>query len=340
MLLSRFYQIETGKKYLKKCFETSNFYKKSKTLNKPKVSIIIPIFNCENSIKFSISSIQNQRLKEIEIILVNDFSKDNSKYVIENMQKYERRIFLINNNKNMGTLYSRNIGAMLAKGKYIFALDHDDMFLNDYIIQKIYKIAEINDYDIIGFKTIYVNKNLLYDEPFIKDKNDKIVIQPKLKFLSFRNAESHIWGKCIKNEIYKRAISLMGIKRSNTYLCYSEDEVILFMIFSIAKIYRYIPNFGLFHFVSKNSASFKLSRNHKIFARLFYADLIFDLTSDNFFEKKFALHILIGVKNYIKKRFHINKANKKYLKYLIKKMDNCSFISKINKDYLKNNFYS
>ena len=113
------------------------------------------------------------------------------------------------------------------------------------------------------------------------------------------------------------------------------------MIFSIAKIYRYIPIFGLFHFVSKNSASFKLSRNHKLFARLFYIDLIFDLTSDNFFEKKFAFDILIGVKNHIKKRnFHINKANNKYLKYLLKKMVNCPYISKKNKYYLKDNFYS
>ena len=62
----------------------------------------------------------------------------------------------------MGTLYSRNIGVIYAKGKFIFALDNDDMFLNDYIIFKMFKIAEKFDYDIIGFNAIYANNLFKY----------------------------------------------------------------------------------------------------------------------------------------------------------------------------------
>ena len=58
----------------------------------------------------------------------------------------------------MGTLYSRNIGVLYAKGKYIFALDNDDIFLTDNIILKIHKIAKKKKYDIIGFNAIYTNK--------------------------------------------------------------------------------------------------------------------------------------------------------------------------------------
>ena len=157
LLLSKYYQLIKSRKYIDKCLETvsfkNNFNKKN--IN-PEISVIIPVFNCENSIKSSVSSIQNQRIEEIEIILVNDFSRDNSKKVIENIQKQDSRIVIINNNKNMGTLYSRNLGAIYANGKYIYCLDNDDMFLNDNIILKIYKIAKKYDYDIIGFNIINV----------------------------------------------------------------------------------------------------------------------------------------------------------------------------------------
>ena len=338
-----FYQIEKGKKYLNKCFEHVPFGNININMNKPKISVIIPVFNCENSLKFAISSIQNQRLKEIEIILVNDFSEDNSKYIIENMRNYDNRIVVINNNKNMGTLYSRNIGALLAKGKYIFALDHDDMFFTDYVTYKLYTIAEKNNYDIIGFQAIYSNKEKIYemyDEPFMVDRNDKYIIQPELKFLTFTNKDAHIWGKCIKKEIYKNAISLMGLKRSNTYLCYAEDDVIVFMLFSSAKTYRFIPIFGVFHLVSKQTASFKLSENHKLFSKIFLVDLIFDFTDNNFKEKKFINRFVSDIKNIISsKNFDINKENRKYLKKILKKISNCSYIPKVNNSYFNKIIY-
>jgi glycosyltransferase involved in cell wall biosynthesis len=75
-------------------------------------------------------------------LLINDFSEDNSKQVIENLKIKDPRILLINNKKNRGMFYSRNIGVLAAKGKYIFALDGDDMFSAGNIFYRIYKEAE------------------------------------------------------------------------------------------------------------------------------------------------------------------------------------------------------
>ena len=325
---------------MNKCFGTTSFNNNIFFKNETKISVIIPIFNCENSIKFSVSSIQNQRLKEIEIILVNDFSEDKSKYIIENLRMHDKRIILINNNKNMGTLYSRNIGALLARGKYIFALDHDDMFLDDHIIYKMYKIAEMKDYDIIGFKTLYLNKGNYYDEPYITNKNDKVTMQPKLKFLSFSNKDCHIWAKCIKKEIYKKAISLMGVKRSTTYLCYGEDDVIVYMLFSTAKIFRFIPVYGLLHFVSEQTASFKLSEKHKLFSKIFFLELVFELTDNNFMEKKYVFLAAKSIKLYIEqKNLNFDETNKNYLKKVIKKIINCNYISVENKEFITKLIY-
>ena len=64
---------------MNKCLETFTFNRQLYINNPyPKISVIIPVYNCEDTIRSSINSIQYQRLDEIEIILVNDFSKDNS----------------------------------------------------------------------------------------------------------------------------------------------------------------------------------------------------------------------------------------------------------------------
>ena len=85
---------------------------------------------------------------DIEIILVNDASIDNTKKKIENLQKEDYRIELINNEKNMGILYSRCIGALHAKGKYIVPLDHDDFFFDEDVLEVIYEEAEKTNFDI------------------------------------------------------------------------------------------------------------------------------------------------------------------------------------------------
>jgi glycosyltransferase involved in cell wall biosynthesis len=94
---------------------------------------------------------------EIEIILVNDQSKDNSLKIIENIQKDDKRIKIINNKKNMEILYSRSIGILQARGKYIFAFVNDDMLFGDDVFDFVYKEAENYNDDIVGFKSIQSN---------------------------------------------------------------------------------------------------------------------------------------------------------------------------------------
>ena len=302
---SKYFQLGRGKIYLNKCLETNTFSKKLNIKKQfPKISVVIPVYDCENSIKFSVTSIQNQRLEEIEIILVNDFSQDNSRYIIEAMQKEDPRIVIINNNQNMGTLYSRNIGAIYANGKYILCLDNDDMFLNDNIMLKLYNIEEKYDYDVIGFKVIDANNYneeiyKMFDDPFIIQKNEKTVNQPQLKYLSLTNNDCHIWGKSIKNEIYKKAISLLGYKRSTIYLCNAEDDVIILMIFSVAKSFKFIPIYGLFHLISKKTAAFILPKDHILFSKLFFLDLLYDITGNNTNEKNYVVQNAYLVKNLI-----------------------------------------
>ena len=85
----------------------------------PKITSIIIIYNAEKSISTAIRSIQNQNMTDIEILLIDDCSLDNSLKIIEKFQKEDKRIKIIKNKKNKGALFSRSLGALKSKGKYI-----------------------------------------------------------------------------------------------------------------------------------------------------------------------------------------------------------------------------
>ena len=206
------------------------------------------MFNCQNSIQMSIKSIQYQKLEDIEIILVNDFSNDNSLEIIENIKKYDKRIKIINNQKNMGTLYSRSIGTLKAKGKYIFSLDNDDIFFDENIFETIVQLADINNYDIVEFKSFNIPNyhpeiNQIKEGQFNNHKSNLILKQPDLGIfpISRNNRYSandyHIWGKCIKSHIYKRAVNSLGYERFSKYNIWTEDISIVIIIFNIAESY-------------------------------------------------------------------------------------------------------
>lgn len=93
---------------------------------KPKVSVIVPVYNAEKTIERCLDSILNQTLKEIEIIAINDCSTDKSLKILRNYEKKYDNLIVLNNSKNLGPSGSRNRGLKKASGKYIGFVDSDD----------------------------------------------------------------------------------------------------------------------------------------------------------------------------------------------------------------------
>ena len=135
------YDINNIKFYYNFCNENTNIIKKFKKANNIKVSIISPIYNRQKFIKRFLKSVQFQNFKDIEIILVDDKSTDNSISIIEEYKKRDKRIILIKNKKNRGLFITRNIGLLSSKGKYIIIPDPDDILSQDYI-KNCYNYAE------------------------------------------------------------------------------------------------------------------------------------------------------------------------------------------------------
>ena len=120
---------------LKLSFENkSHFYRREK----PKISLIITIYNQGYYIKTLYAFIQKQELKDIEIIFIDDASTDNSSLIIKNLMLLDKRIVFIKNTINRKQFYSINIGILNSKGEYILSIDPDDLLINISIFKGIY----------------------------------------------------------------------------------------------------------------------------------------------------------------------------------------------------------
>jgi glycosyltransferase involved in cell wall biosynthesis len=115
---------------------------------KPKVSVIVPIYNVEAYLGRCLDSLVNQTLEEIEIICINDCSLDNSLVMLNKYAKKDKRIKIIDFEKNQGVSIARNAGIKIAQGEYIGTVDPDDYVdLNYY--EKLYLKAKETDSDIV-----------------------------------------------------------------------------------------------------------------------------------------------------------------------------------------------
>ena len=114
-----------------------------------RISIIIPVYNCELSIENSIRSVQDQTLKELEIICINDGSTDNSADVIRKLQKEDERILLYNQD-NQGSGAARNLGISHAVGEFIAFLDADDYYLDADALESMVLACRKNQVSVCG----------------------------------------------------------------------------------------------------------------------------------------------------------------------------------------------
>ena len=200
----------------------------------------------------------------------------------------------------MGALYSRSIAALMSKGEYIFGLDNDDMYFYYDVFDYIYLKGKIENLDIIGFLTINVWN---YNAKITKMKNiytyqypeEFYIEQPELgmwmiKFKgNFLVHNNMIWDKCIKSSIYKKAVNVMGFQRYSKFLIWAEDASMVFVIFNLAKNFKYVYKYGILHYKSKSTASFSQSNDIRIFGEIFFLDIIYDFSSNTPEDKNFIV---------------------------------------------------
>ncbi|MDO5437296.1 MAG: glycosyltransferase family 2 protein [bacterium] len=159
-----------------------------------KVSVIVPVYNTGKYLERCLESIVFQTLNDIEIIIVNDGSVDNSAKIIEKFLPDKRVIYIKQENKGQGA--ARNKGLGFAKGEYISFIDSDDYIDNDFL-EKLYKAAERNQADIAASSIIrkretFEKWRILYEKTSVKEDLNEI-----FKAVNYPD-QSYVWNKLYK----------------------------------------------------------------------------------------------------------------------------------------------
>ena len=280
--------------FIKLCNNGTLIYPTTNRVEKPKITALIPVYNSNKYIKTAIRSIQNQNMPEIEIMIVDDFSTDNTLNILKLLEKEDSRIKIIKNFRNRGTLYSRSIGALYAKSNYIMTLDNDDIFLNG-IFNKCYEEAKNKDIDIIEFATCKAKMNSLFKKnycklnDFIKHKEINTVIkQPELSNFIYKKIDdkyclidAYLWGKIIKADIYKKALEKIGEEIYSQKVCISEDRIVDFALFRVANSFKYIENLGIIHYENPASVGSIWQKKNKLNEELINIISMYNLTKNS-----------------------------------------------------------
>ena len=320
-------------------------------LKRPKVSAVIPCYNCKDFILKAVRSIQNQDLSNLEIIIVNDFSNDNTLLYLNQLTKEDERIKIVNNKKNMGTLYSRSIGALSANGKYIFPIDSDDMLLDKDVFSTITNISDKGNFDIVVFNSINTNLkpdvfstniNLLYFEG--GHKPNIVLQQPELGYYPFQVGEKnrgvvymevYIFAKCIKTKIYKKALNKLGIERYSRHMILEDDLVTNYIIFITANILKFVPKYGYIYIERKGSSTRGKSINsvQGLIYGWYVVDVIIEFSKNIPRNKEIIISFVFAYlkRQEMKDAINSNDYNKKLFISILDRMFNCKYISNEDK---------
>lgn len=195
-------------------------------LDTTKVSILIPVYKTEKYLARCLTSVINQSLREIEIIVIDDHSPDNSIEIIHEFLSKDHRIKLIRNTKNMGLGAARNIGINAATGKYLMFVDSDDWIHFDSC-RVLYEVAETHHLQILEGYYSNTDRYIKDSAHYAYSSNYKVYKGDE--YLSYYNYVVMIWNKiwlrsfvkeqnlrCAENQYYEEIIfTLPGIIKSD-----------------------------------------------------------------------------------------------------------------------------
>ena len=341
-------QIQKIENYFKFCNDfKSKKIRTFKKMKKPEVSIISPLYNRERYILRILRSIQYQTFHNIEIILVDDNSIDNSVQLIEELQQIDQRILLVKNKKTKGTFVTRNIGVQYSSGKYIIIPDPDDIISKD-IVRTCYLYAEKFKYELIRFNS-YIGGGKLGFQELINITETGPVYQPKLSSEIFYGSKElqmvdyYVYNKFILKDVYIKALNSLNKFYSNMYMIYMEDQVMNYILHRIAKSFYFLKVIGYYHLsnsVSIMNNLFKIPELRMKFSFI-YLKFIFEYSKNTKFEKDMANHLF----TVLNRQFNIAgrlqstdyDENDYSLYYdIVNTYINCSYIDTENKYFLNN----
>ena len=172
---------------------------------KPKISVLVPVYNVERYIRECLDSIINQTMKDFEVILVDDGSTDKSGVICDEYEKKDNR-FKVIHQKNAGSLLARKEAVLIAKGDYIVFVDSDDLLSSKNSLHRMYEIIEKENVDILQFSIELLQKdgsrNIADNLGWHKVHEEKI--NGRVNIIKACVDNRYNW--CLWNKIYKASV--------------------------------------------------------------------------------------------------------------------------------------
>lgn len=208
------------------------------------VTMVIPVYNSEKYISRCIDSVLNQTYKNVDILIINDGSKDNSQKILDEYEKKYKNITVIKQ-ENMGVANTRNKAIQMTNTEYIMFMDNDDYIDKDYI-ETLLKNAEDGKYDIVVCG---------YRRP---NEDGKILREVKLE--NYELAKYNVlspWSKIYRTDFLKKN----NLEFLNNDIC--EDLYLNFQAYACSNKIKTIDYVGYNWFFNTKSVSSTKQRNAK-----------------------------------------------------------------------------
>lgn len=225
----------------------------NKLVEQPKVSVIVPAYNTEKYIFRCLLSLIKQTLKEIEIIVVDDGSTDDTAKIANKFAEYDSRVKIILQ-KNLRQGCARNNGTKIANGVFIGYVDSDDWVDLDYF-EKLYNAASKHDADIALATNVRIGggktkKRLnITEEKLVSELQDKIDVNRQWK------------NECQTNKIYR----LSMLKENNVVWpegTYCEDKLFTIMAIYYANAVVAVPDINYYYYRNPTSTVNTRTKEH------------------------------------------------------------------------------
>lgn len=284
-----------------------------------KISIIIPIYNVEKYIEKCLESIKEQTYKNLEIILINDGSTDESEKICKEIIKNDERFILIST-ANYGVSHARNIGLNRVTGNYVIFIDSDDWIEKNMIEELYNKIQEAN-YDM-AICDYYINdgENQIEHNEL---SNDKIITKKEIMYEHLYASNlfgGYLWNKLIRKCIINKIIFDERIK-------IEEDVVFLGNIFENTHKIVYVPQKKLYHYRKRQGSAINFNYSKKDLTKLLALEEILKIKNKynlkSLGKLEYEYYTLARQGRYILKKYNlknkeietkITKITKKYFK--------------------------
>lgn len=273
-------------------------------MEKDKISIIVPVFNLENYIENCIKSLIAQTYNNIEIILINDGSTDNSAKILDKYSRLDKRIKLIHKN-NEGVSKARNTGLNESNGKYITFVDGDDTVDENYVEFLYRSLIDNNaDISICGHRDLK-NENIIFEtKDYIKLSNN---IEALKMLFETNYFSTTIWAKMYKRELFNE-------NRFDETVAVAEDLDLLYRIFEKANVIYINTKERHYNTLIRSGSASRKGYNQNWKKAVEVAEKIVNNTKDKFPDIKFY-----AIKRYIRINFAcikmiLSDGNKEYYK--------------------------